>query len=387
MDVRLFASNPPGRLVPIEADWGRDHAFIPNDLPPEWEFPPDLWPLLADAKQQMGILEGVGRNLPNPAILLRPLADREAIQSSRLEGTYASPRELLLFELDPRESRSEGDPLNDHREVFNYRQALHHGSTTVLPVSVRLIKELHELLLQGVRGRDRTPGHFRKIQVGIGSGGRFIPPPAEHVVSTMHSLEKYCHSTSGRYDPLVDCFLVHYQFETIHPFLDGNGRVGRLLLAIMLQQRCGLTKPWLYMSEYFESNRDDYISRLFDVSAKCDWASWIEFCIRGTFRQAKDAVSRCERLLAIRSQFRERLSQVGGSVRLMEIVDDVFHSPFVRVADLPKRLNISYPTAKADVDRLVQAQILKELPEAYPKTYYAPAVFNVAYEKLDTDEL
>jgi Fic family protein len=386
MDKKQFDPSMPGKLVPIAAQWGPDHAFIPDDLPPKWELPGELWPLLSDAKQQVGILEGLGRNLPNPAILLRPLGDREAIQSSRLEGTYASPKELLLFELDPRESKSERDPANDQREVLNYRRALNQGVASDLPLSLRLLKDLHQTLMTGVRGKDRAPGEFRRIPVGIGSGGRFIPPPPEQVLPGLERLERYFHVEKRSFDPLVDCFLVHYQFETIHPFIDGNGRVGRLLLAIMLQQHCRLSKPWLYMSEFFEAHRDEYVSHLFHVSARNDWAGWIEFCLRGTLQQARDTVSRCERLLAVRERFKKKLSQVGGSVRLAEIVDDFFHSPFVRIADLPKRLDITYPTAKADIERLVEAGILKELSITRPKTYYAPDVYNVAYEKLNEED-
>ncbi len=383
MDISKFQTDSPGRLTKIETSWGSDHAFIPNPLPPHWNFPNDLWPLLAEAKQQLGILEGLGRNLPNPAILLRPLSDREAIRSSSLEGTYATPKELLLFELQPRESTSEHDKTNDQIEVFNYRRALTHGTSSPLPLSLRLIKELHQILLSKVRGRDRSPGEFRRIQVGIGSQGRFIPPPPDVLMECLDPLEKYLHIENSKYDPLVDCFLSHYQFETIHPFIDGNGRVGRLLLAISLYQRCCLSKPWLYMSEYFDKNRDDYFNHLFHVSAHNDWEGWIRFCLQGTVIQAKETTERCSRLLEVRERFTAQIAEVGGSTRLNQIVEDIFHSPFVRIADLPKRLGVTYPTAKSDVDRLIQADILHELPDVWPKTLYAPEVFSIAYEELN----
>jgi len=386
MDKDRFDSNSPGHLVPIQAEWGKDHAFVPKSLPPDWVFPIKLWPLLSDAKKQIGLLEGLGRTLPNPSILLRPMSDREAIRSSRLEGTYASPKELILFELDHRETESADGRRNDQREVFNYRKALIHGTETELPLSLRLLRELHQILLGGVRGKDRDPGQFRRIQVGIGSDGRFIPPPPEQVMPCLDPLEKYFHSAPPRFDPLVDCFLVHYQFETIHPFIDGNGRVGRLLLAIMLQQRCELTKPWLYMSEFFEPFRDEYIQHLFNVSTKGDWSSWIDFCLRGTLEQATNTIARCQRLLSIRDQFANRIADAGGSIRLSKIVDNIFHSPFVRIADLPTRLGVTYPTAKADIERLVSTGILQELPNIYPKTYYAPEVYQVAYEKMEDTE-
>ena len=162
----------------------------------------------------------------------------------------------------------------------------------------------------------------------------------------------------------------NYQFETIHPFIDGNGRVGRLLLAIMLQQRCGFSRPWLYMSEYLEKHREEYIQRLFNISAKGGIAG--SNCLQGTIAQAKDTLERCERLRAIREQHMQRLTDVGGTVRLNQIVERTFHSPFIRVADLPKQLRVTYPTAKADIERPVQAGILKELPNVTPKTFFCP---------------
>lgn len=382
MEIDRFVENCPGELVRIDEG---DHAFIPAPLPPSWEFPSQLWPLLADAKQQVGLLEGLGRNLPNPTILLRPLEDREAIKSSQLEGTYATPKELLLFEMEPREPKSKKDKANDWREVHNYRRALHVGCNSSLPLSQMLLRDLHRTLMLGVRGKDRAPGEFRRVQVYLGYTKRFIPPPASQLMECLDAFEKYLHNTSGRYDPLVECFLVHYQFETIHPFVDGNGRVGRLLLAIMLQQLCGLTKPWLYLSAFFEKYRDEYIDRLFKVSAQGGWESWIEFCLEGTRTQATDTVQRCEKLLAVRADFAARVESVGGSVRLSQIIERVFYSPFVRVADLGRELGVTYPTAKSDVERLVAANVLRELENLTPKTYYAPEVFDVAYEDAEDE--
>ncbi|MGH7139029.1 MAG: Fic family protein, partial [Pirellulales bacterium] len=366
MDVKRFSRRSPGDLV---LTVGGEKAFVPNALPPNWTFPGELWPLLAEAKQQVGILEGVGRLLPNPGLLLRPLEDREAIQSSRLEGTFASPRELLLFEIDQPESTSEDDPANSWREVYNYRRALHLATNSELPLSLRLIREVHAELLFAVRGRDRSPGNFRRVQVYIGSSHRFIPPPPQHLPELLDNFEKYLNVTSSGYDPLVDAFLAHYQFECIHPFLDGNGRVGRLLLAITFQRRCGLSKPWLYLSEYFEAHRDEYVEHLFNVSAKADWNSWVSFCLRGVLQQARDAIQRCDLLRDIKNRYAKLLDATGGTIRLNQIVDSLFYSPYVQVTNLAKQLSVSYPTAKADLDRLVQSGILAELPNASPKTF------------------
>lgn len=380
MDLKRFSRRSPGQLI---VTVGGEKAFQPNPLPPEWQFPNDLWPLLAETKQQVGILEGVGRLLPNPGLLLRPLEDREAIQSSRLEGTFASPRELLLFEIDQPESTSEDDPANSWREVYNYRRALHLATNSELPLSLRLIRQMHEELLFGVRGKDRSPGNFRRVQVYIGSSHRFIPPPPQSLPELLDNLEKYLNVAASAFDPLVDAFLAHYQFETIHPFLDGNGRVGRLLLAVTFQRCCGLSKPWLYLSEYFEAHHDEYIERLFNISAKGDWSGWVKFCLLGVLHQARDAIQRCELLREIKNRYAKLLEETDGSVRLNQIVEGLFYSPYIQVANLAKQLSVSYPTAKSDVERLVNVGILAELPNASPKTFYAPAVYDVAYRDLE----
>jgi Fic family protein len=379
MDLRKFSKTGPGRIVPIE---GKEHAFIPDPLPPKWRFPERLWPLLLEARESLALLEGVGRTLPDSSLLLRPLQSREAIQSSRLEGTYATPRELLLFEIEPKQPTSEQDPANDWREVYNYQKSLEFGTTSELPHSLRLIRELHRILMTGVRGREHAPGEFRRVQVAIGPSFRFVPPPPQYLSECLDSFEKHLHAESVL-DPLVDCFLAHYQFETIHPFRDGNGRVGRLLLAMMIQQHCKLTKPWLYLSEFFEKNRDDYRERLFNVSAKAAWTEWVEFCLQGTSEQAKATIQRCENLRIIKDDYMQRLTATGGSVRLNKIVEDLFYSPIIELAHLPERLGVTYPTAKSDAERLVEVGILAELPDTTVRTFYAPEIYRIAYGDID----
>jgi Fic family protein len=380
MDASLFGSSSPGRLVKI---FGDDRAFIPNPLPPDWAFPADLWPLLAEAKAKVALLEGVGRTLPNPSLLLKPLARREAIQSSKIEGTYATPKELLLFEMEPTEAKAGDDRTNDRQEVNNYRLALDHATTSDLPLSLRLIREMHGILLQGVRGRDKMPGEFRKVPVAIGTNRRFMPPPAEQIQSCLGDLEKYVNVGQHAHDPLVVSFLTHYQFETIHPFMDGNGRVGRLLLAVMIQQLCSLSKPWLYLSEYFERHREEYCQRLFDVSAKSDWRGWMEFCLRGAIEQADATVKRCDRLQKVRATFLKRIAGSGGNTRLIAIIDELFNSPIVGVAQLAKKLRVTYPTAKADVAKLTMILVLRELKKASPKAYFSPDVYAAAYSDIE----
>jgi len=380
VDINQFSSVSPGKLVPIE---GNDHAFIPLPLPPSWEFPNRLWPLLSDAKHKVGLLEGIGRYLPNPDILLVPAEKREALTSSRLEGTHLTVREMLLFDIDPQQSsRRDDSPGENWREINTYRRAMRAGIASPLPLSLRLLRDMHAVLMEDVRGQDRAPGQFRQIQVQIGRPSRFVPPPPRVLQDCLSSLEKHLHVNKSTFDPLVDCFLAHYQFETIHPFVDGNGRVGRLLLALMLLKKCGLSRPWLYMSAYFEAHREEYVERLFNVSARNDWEGWVEFCLKATIHQAEDTFQRCERLLMLEATFKQKVEKAGGSVRLNRIIDHLFNSPFINVTEMAKYLDVSYPTAKTDIERLVQVKVLRELPDFSPKTYYARGIFEIGYEDL-----
>ena len=382
MDSSKFNKNRTGELVKIylpEADW----AFVPYPLPQSWEFPEHLWPLLAQAKESIARLDGIGRTLPNPELLLRPLQSREALRSSSLEGTYASPQELLLFELHPRTPKSQRDRANDWLEVSNYGKALRQGMTLLeeIPLSLRLIRELHRTLLNGVRGRERSPGEFRQYQVHVGASRRYIPPPPERLQECLNEFEKQMNQEDIRYDALVRCYLLHYHFEAIHPFRDGNGRVGRVLLSLMVYKWCNLSVPWLYMSAYFEQFKDEYISNLFRVSSEGRWEPWIDFCLRGTISQANDSIRRCEELRRLRDTFHKKADV--GSRRAHTIIEDLFTVPIVTVSALAKRCSVSYPTAKADVEQLAQRGILKEMEGTRPKAYYSPEILRIAYGEPD----
>jgi len=378
MDSTKFGENKTGSLVKMAApdDW----AFIPSPLPPTWSFPERLWPLLAEAKAALGELNGIGQVLPDARLLLRPLQRTEALKSSSLEGTYATPKELLLFEMKPRVPRSSIDPANAWREVHNYGLALQVGCHQLdrLPICLRVVREMHQTLLSGVRGRDKRPGEWRQHQVHIGSDRRYVPPPAQHLRDALGSLESYINSEDNSLDPLVRAYVVHYQFEAIHPFYDGNGRVGRLLLALATYKWCKLSLPWLYMSAFFDRYKDEYIEKLFRVSAVGDWDSWVEFSLRGTIEQARDSVRRCKALLEMQRDYVNRLPT--GSMRLRHLVDALFTDPFVNIPQAARRMGITYHTAQGDIEKLVAAGILAQLPDFRPKTYYAPGVFGIAYE-------
>lgn len=383
MDISKFTEAKTGQLVEISTpvdDW----AFVPGPLPPSnWTFPVNLWPLLAEAKEEVARLDGIGRTLPNPELLLRPLQSREAIRSSSLEGTYATAEELLLFELNPRESKSEKDPINSRLEVNNYSRSLRLGMDLLneLPFCLRLIKEVHRELLSGVRGRDKAPGEFRRVQNHVGSDFRFIPPPQNYLDSCLDVFEKQLNEPPVDFDPLIHCYLMHYQFETIHPFLDGNGRVGRVLLSLMVFKLCEISAPWLYMSAYFERYKDEYIDSLFNVSARGAWSEWVEFCLRGTVVQAKDSISRCEHLGTLKDKYHQEAE--GAGPRSHPIIEDLFTSPILTIPNVASRYGISYPTAKSDVNKLVRLKILAKIEDARPKIFYCPGIFRIAYEESE----
>ena len=377
MDPARFGSAAPGRLVEAITAQGKDWAFVPDLLPPDWSFPMELWPLLAEAKQELGRLDGAGRHIANAELLLRPLQKLEALRSSSLEGTYSTPKELFLFELD----RTAGAGRNAQREVANYAQALRSGLELLdtLPLSLRVIRRMHSVLLDGVRGGHKQPGEFRRSQVQIGADAQFVPPPANHVLPLLDNLEKAMHAEDSRFDPLIDAFLIHYQFETIHPFLDGNGRVGRLLLSLLIFQRCGLSQPWLYLSPFFDEHRDDYIDALFQVSAAGDWTGWIELCLRATLVQSRDALRRLDALIELRDGWQVLVTQLG-SARLVRLVNDLFDIPVLTIPYVAKLCGVSYPTAKSDVEKLVAAGILEPVADTYPQEFWAPAIFSTVYD-------
>lgn len=380
MDLTRFLPDSPGELVEIE---NNEKAFVPNALPPSnWTMAASTWQLLAEAMHELGRLDGVALNLPDPGILLRPLENREALRSSSLEGTYATPKELLLFDLPDSNPNPEGEKVNAWREVSNYRKALTQSSeASVVEAPLHVIRQLHSVLLTGVRGSDRTPGAFRKTQVFIGSEHRFIPPPPTHLTQCLEQLETFIKNANPGIPPLIRAFLAHYQFETIHPFLDGNGRVGRLLMTLMIRDLCGHRKPWLYLSAFFDRHKDEYIDKLFAVSAQDSWKNWVEFCLRATLSQAKDTFDRCSQLLALRETYRKT---VGDRRRLPIIVDMLFSNQFMRPSTLAQKLEVTYPTAKGDIDQLVKLKILRELPGVYPKTFYALDIYNIAFAEPDS---
>ena len=363
MNREDFVDEAPGRLVAtIEGAFG----FVPSPLPPVLQLSWDFVRSLELAERSLSRLAGAGSTLPNPYLLITPFTRREAVLSSRIEGTQASLSDLLSYEaaglVDPDRA--------DVREVANYVLALEYGLRRIkeFPLSLRLVRELHERLMQDVRGQSQNKGEFRRHQNWIGSPGstidraRYIPPPPNELPPVLDALEKYLHASS-RLPALVRTALIHYQFEAAHPFLDGNGRLGRLLITLMLISEGLLPQPLLYLSAYFERNRDQYYQTLLEVSQKNRWERWLEFFLAGVESQSKDALTRAMRLQALASQYRDRLQQNRSSGILLRLADHLFHSPAVTVKAVATVLNITQVAAQRNIDKLQRVGILKEITE------------------------
>ena len=255
-------------------------------------------------------------------------------------------------------------------------------SPTGLPLSLRLITDMHQILLHDVRGGSKSPGQFRRTQVHVGSDLRYIPPPAgTHLAECLDRFERYLHGSSPDLDPLVQSHLVHYQFEAIHPFLDGNGRVGRALLALTTFQWSQLQQPWLYMSAYFERYKDEYVDNLFRVSTHGDWGRWIEYCLHGTVMQCQDSLDRLDRLEKLRQLMHDQADTL--SPRMHLLIEQMFVRPVFTAADVATWGNASKPTARADIGRLENAGFVEYLQGKRPRVYFAKPIYSVAYAEPD----
>lgn len=353
-----FTDKKAGRLL---RGTGGYWAFVPDPLPPDLSLTWELAGRLSEADRALAELAGLGRNIPNPRLLIGPFVRREAVLSSRIEGTQASLSDLFFFEAGQ-------TPTADVREVANYAEALEHGLSRLkeLPVSLRLIRELHAHLMAGVRGEHLTPGEFRRTQNWIGPPGctlmqaTFVPPPVPEMRETLSDLEKYLHAPS-KLPPLVRMALTHYQFEAIHPFLDGNGRIGRLLISLLLCHEGLLPEPLLYLSAYFERNRADYYRLLLDVSRRGAWHDWIEFFLRGVEEHSRDALRRAAHLLDLRQAYRRRFEAARASALLLRLIDGLFESPVLSISAAAKQLGVTHRAATLNIGKLVRAGILEEV--------------------------
>ena len=372
-----FTQDKNGKLIKSPLGYW---AYSPNPLPPELDIGLELVRDLSEADRALSELAGIGRTLPNPHLLIGPFIRKEAVLSSRIEGTQASLSDLFLFEA----AQSKEKEIPDVREVSNYVKALEYGLKRLkdLPLSLRLIKEMHGVLLEGVRGQNRAPGEFRRSQNWIGPPGcslvsaTYVPPPPDEMQRALDSFENYLHA-EATLPPLIRHALIHYQFEAIHPFLDGNGRIGRLLLTLLFCADGLLTQPLLYLSAFFEHNRSEYYARLIGVSRHGEWKEWISFFLHAVAVQSRDAIRRSERLLALWKKYRQDLQRARASSVLLALVDGLFDSPVVTNATVARKFSITPRSAQLNIEKLVASKILREATgKRRNRIYIAPEILS-----------
>ena len=370
---------PHGRMVDCPGGY---RAYVSAPAPPPLAWDGGLTVSLSSADRAIGRLAGEGRRLPNPHLLIRPFVRKEAVLSSRIEGTRSTLGELLATEAGAAVERSP----DDLREVGNYVTALEYGLERIetLPVSLRLVRELHERLMRGVRGNVATPGEFRRSQNWIGPPGctlneaTYVPPPPSELMPCLDAWERFLHDES--LPPLVHAAIAHSQFEAIHPFLDGNGRVGRLLITLLLVARDVIPSPLLYLSAWFEATREEYYARLSSVTEWGEWEEWLTYFLRGVVLQSEDAVDRIQRLEDLLSGWKRELAS--GRSRLPERALDLFaENPFWTVGGTADRLGVAFTTAQRAIGRLEAADIVTQVGEARRnRVYCARAILDVLEE-------
>lgn len=383
MQAADFIDGLSGRLLQT----GRGYfAYVPNLLEPTIDLSLPVVRELSQADRALSELAGVTRTLPNPHLLIGPFLRREAVLSSRIEGTQASFSDLLFFEA----ARLGEKQVPDVREVSNYVQAMEYGLArlSTLPVSLRLIREIHQRLMAGVRGETQTPGEFRRSQNWIGPSGctpqdaTFVPPAVEEMHVALDAFEKYLHAPS-QLPALMRLALIHYQFEVIHPFLDGNGRVGRLLVTMLLCTEKLLPQPMLYLSAYFEQHREEYYGLLLAVSQKGTWEQWIRYFLKAVAVQSRDAIRRIDLLLALRQKYRSQLQKARASALLLQIVDNLFDFPAVTNPALSKRMKVTPRSAQLNIEKLVERNILREATgQQRNRVYIATEIVSVIEQEV-----
>ncbi len=390
MQLRDFENSTTGRLLRVPDTNPRNptgyyHSFIPNPLPTRMPLDEEATLLLAEAQQYLSELSGTGRTLPNPYLLINPFLRREAILSSRIEGTIADAEQLLLFEIDPDQTPQ----TPDVEEVFNYVRAMQQAmdEITQTRVSLALIRRAHALLLQGVRGQDKRPGEFRQVQNSIGRPGQemweanFVLPTPTAMLPALDDLERFFQHPPPAIPVLVQLALVHYQFEAIHPFLDGNGRIGRMLITLLLCERGLLTGPLLYLSAYLDRHREEYLRHLLAVSQRATWGEWIRFFLRGVAEQSKDGLLRTQRLQDMQREYQRRVRALRTTGILSQLIDELFITPSITISGAADRLGVGFNTAQRAM-RVLEAEgiVAERTGRRRGKIYLAPEIVAVISE-------
>lgn len=395
MDTSAFTNTTPGRLAKQGRGQASYLAFVPAPLPPVLDLDLPLILSLDEASRAVGELSGLARALPNPYLFVRPMIRREAVASSRIEGTEADLNDLYAFEagqqvLPGMAARSE----TDIREVLNYVRALDHGLRRLgeFPLSLRLIREMHELLMSGVRGEHGTPGEFRHTQNWIGSPGctlneaTYVPPPVAEMTQCLSDLESYLHA-SHDHPPLIRLALIHYQLEAIHPFIDGNGRIGRLLVSLLAVHWGLVPQPLLHVSSYFERRRSEYYDHLLAVSQRGAWREWVLLFLDAVRQQASDTNAKVRRLQDLQAKWQEAVRQAKASASVVMLVDHLFEAPLLTVRRAQEVLQLrTHRGAKLNVDKLVDQGILHlRGQEGGEGLYVAEAILEILMRETPED--
>lgn len=357
-----------GRYEERRIDRAAVPCFIPAPLPPQpaLKLTSAYYDLLEKANRALGRLDGITALLPDTTFFIYNYVRKEAVLSSQIEGTQSSLSDLLLFESD----EVPGVPINDVKEVSNYVRAMQYGIKRVrndgFPLSSRLFRELHALLLEGHRGGEKAPGEFRRSPVWLGSQSAsravFIPPPFEYIEPLMANLERFLHDEAERTPTLIKAALAHAQFETIHPFLDGNGRLGRLLITLLLCAEDVLDEPTLYLSLYFKTHRDEYYQALQNVRTSGDWENWLLFFLQGVFDTAQQAFRTAQRLIELFNNDRRKAEVLGrGTGSALQVLQYAQERVMFSVSEADERLSISMPTIRSAVENLEKLDILEEI--------------------------
>lgn len=358
----MAAPNRAGRFVAQPSGY---EAFLPAPLPPDppLEITSELLALLSQADLALGRLDGIVKVVPDPDFFVAMYVRREAVLSSQIEGTQSTLEDLLEVELEPQRK----DRHSDVGDIVNYVSAMNYGLSRVdtLPLSLRLIREIHSELLKDGRGAHATPGEFRKTQNWIGPSGAglqqatFVPPPVPDMLEALGNFESFLHA--GGPAVLLDVGLAHAQFETIHPFLDGNGRVGRLLITFLLMHRATLRRPLLYLSYYFKLHRAEYYDRLTAIRRSGDWEGWLRFFLRGVALTADEAAATAERIFELREDKRALILEEGLGPNGLRLLSELFQRPLVNVGYVSDHLDIAFPTANRLVARFEELGLLREI--------------------------
>ncbi|MUV90413.1 DeoR family transcriptional regulator [Halapricum sp. CBA1109] len=382
MDREDLPEAAPGRYVP----YGRESYYLPDDLPPtaDIEFGADFQNTLQDAIYQLGRLEGIADETNVSPIVYTSLVRREAVESVLVEGA-----ELDFEDMFRPEDIEGNETAKDIQEAVNYEQAIRQGSEKVAAdgeITLELLKDLHAVLLNGVRDQADRLGSFRQKPVHIPPPGRFeksfVPPAPDKIRPLMQNLERYV-NRGGEFHHLVDLGIVHYQFETIHPFGDGNGRLGRVLITLQLIHQGYLTKPFLYPSAYFNQNKIEYVRKMRAVSEDGEWAPWLEFFVTGIHQQAVDAVSRTEKLRDLRREYERQYGHEKTATDRLAM--RLFRRPYVTTADVQDLLDVSHQTARNAISELEAAGVLEETTgkDRYQE-FKATDIFEILTGAIDT---